>query len=497
MLAVEIEYLNGVSFASSVEDRKEHEWPPHPDRVFLALVASWGEAGKNNTEADALRWLESQNPPDVIFPNVHKRTRFTSFVPTSSNKVGGVMEYLDVRAPIHEMKSAINRKPRDFPACILPSDCNKVHVVWQNTVAPPEYNKALSNLAMRVSRMGHSASLVRVATITELDHECDNRWVRDGNGDKFLRCPQKERFDMLRGEYERGGGDWRPSISRGYRYREFVPNDIKNNMGGDWTILSLKSGSELPLERFPIVAKKMRDAIMSHIQDPVHRIVSGHNPDGTALQEPHLAIIPMANVGWGKYSDGRVLGISLILPSRSGYGTEERKQLKQAIAKFLNAPTTSRSESDKIGTGTLKFGERMKLKLERHEDDRRSLQAGRYTGKSKEWDTVTPIVLDKHPKKNKSAEAIIGESCVRVGLPSPKRVEISRYSSVPGAPTSFIGKDAHKGWQPPKRGMLDGRFVCHATLKFDEYVYGPLILGSGRYYGMGLCIKDGVKSSWV
>lgn len=30
-------------------DRTEPEWPPHPDRVFMALVAAWGESGEAQT----------------------------------------------------------------------------------------------------------------------------------------------------------------------------------------------------------------------------------------------------------------------------------------------------------------------------------------------------------------------------------------------------------------------------------------------------------------
>lgn len=42
MLCLEIEYLLGVSFASTGRTRPETDFPPQPDRVFSALVASWG-----------------------------------------------------------------------------------------------------------------------------------------------------------------------------------------------------------------------------------------------------------------------------------------------------------------------------------------------------------------------------------------------------------------------------------------------------------------------
>ena len=42
MFALGIQYLNGWSMAAADGARKvQPEWPPHPDRVFMALAAAW------------------------------------------------------------------------------------------------------------------------------------------------------------------------------------------------------------------------------------------------------------------------------------------------------------------------------------------------------------------------------------------------------------------------------------------------------------------------
>ena len=64
MFCLEIEYLNGISFAASPSDHSSAEFPPHPDRVFQALVSV---KLNDNSEDDALRWLESQDPPSMVF----------------------------------------------------------------------------------------------------------------------------------------------------------------------------------------------------------------------------------------------------------------------------------------------------------------------------------------------------------------------------------------------------------------------------------------------
>ncbi len=46
MLVIAWQYLTGRSVATDFADRQAAEWPPHPDRVFQALVAAWGERGR-------------------------------------------------------------------------------------------------------------------------------------------------------------------------------------------------------------------------------------------------------------------------------------------------------------------------------------------------------------------------------------------------------------------------------------------------------------------
>ena len=40
MIAIGIRYLCGWAMATHPADRNRAEWPPHPDRVFMALAAA-------------------------------------------------------------------------------------------------------------------------------------------------------------------------------------------------------------------------------------------------------------------------------------------------------------------------------------------------------------------------------------------------------------------------------------------------------------------------
>ena len=48
MLVVGIRYLNGWVMATHPTNREVAEWPPHPDRVFMALAAAHFETDGNS-----------------------------------------------------------------------------------------------------------------------------------------------------------------------------------------------------------------------------------------------------------------------------------------------------------------------------------------------------------------------------------------------------------------------------------------------------------------
>src|SRR5687768_12299628 len=53
-------------------DGGEPEWPPAPFRLFQALLAAsravWREGAMTERATAALRWLERQQPPEVVAP---------------------------------------------------------------------------------------------------------------------------------------------------------------------------------------------------------------------------------------------------------------------------------------------------------------------------------------------------------------------------------------------------------------------------------------------
>ncbi len=89
MFALRVTYLSGRVYASNFyegDDKQTPEWPPHPSRLFSALVAAWGEGGAEPELRSALEWLEGQGEPRVLFGEASTRTLVRVYVPVNDSR---------------------------------------------------------------------------------------------------------------------------------------------------------------------------------------------------------------------------------------------------------------------------------------------------------------------------------------------------------------------------------------------------------------------------
>ena len=208
MFALGIRYLNGWSMAAADGARKEQaEWPPHPDRVFMALAAAWFETDEDVDEGAAraaLRWLEELPPPSIA-ASVYEVRRFaTTYVPVNDD--GGGKK----NSPKTELEKLKNsglavvpehrlRQPRTFPVAIPGSPI--VHLIWREEDLGV-HSAALERLAAKVTNVGHSASFVQVWV--EQNCNVDVVWQpTDGVAVHRLRVPSAGRLDRLERAFNR------------------------------------------------------------------------------------------------------------------------------------------------------------------------------------------------------------------------------------------------------------------------------------------------------
>lgn len=562
MFALRIDLLTGRYVATAYNDRNEAEWPIHPARVYSALVAAhYATDPPDPRERDALEWLERLPAPDVRASEESRRAVVPVFVPVNDTGVlpdfSAALEDLAVAeqnvAELHQRIAASDqsnrrqlerdganaeralakerervqkrasasiepeeataagiataaavlpenrgRQPRTFPSVTAVDPV--VYLVWREAAPSHHQREALANLARRVTRIGHSSSLVGCRFV---DTAPEPNWIASDDGATVLRVVGAGQLLLLEQEFRRHREEQPrtlPCQLQSYRRASgVVASAAAGLMGRDWILFQRRrhpSGSGaigLPAPRSPDVAGALRDALLKHADQPIREVLSGHRSDGRPSESPHVAFVPLPFVG-GAHADGLLVGVALVLPS--GVSTDDRVHVLRAVGKWEQAAGTTDPESDSDPRIVpLWMGRAGDWNLQRVEGapTLRNLDPETWCAASRHWSTVTPIALDRNPGDLRSTHAeeaalamrravdTIAVACEQVGLPRPESVGVSAMSSVRGA----SGAASFSPF-PRKEGRVR-RALVHADLTFARPIEGPVLLGAGRYLGMGLC----------
>ena len=257
-----------------------------------------------------------------------------------------------------------------------------------------------------------------------------------------------------------------------------------------WLVLEVIGGEAPSIRAAAPICRLLRQTLMSGYRksgraSAIPEIVSGHSHDGQPTRNPHLAIVPMAFVG-SPYADGRVFGFALIPPRGEPLGRIDgfraaweqiahyHKEEQQRVLTLQGLPLRGPLRLTPVG-----------------EDSKRSLLPDAYLKASSRWASVTPIVLDRHLKQKNDAEIreLVASACENAGLPrpNPERIRVSKHSAVEGTPPArpLVGEPSWARWRLPP--PLKTRWLTHATIDFEQPVKGPVLLGAGRFTGLGLC----------
>ena len=475
MFALEVEYLTGRAVATERHKREEAEWPPHPGRLFSALVdaAFQGVSDDGRTLPDdirsALEWLERLDAPSLAVKDAQRRDVMQVFVPvndasTPPMRPGRVPSSGQIKDALAVLPDNRGRQPRYFPTVI--PDSPLVHFVWENAIDADRHRSAFERLAACVAYLGHSSSLVRVAVI---DTHLSITYRPDPQGEHQLRVPAPGRLADLEAHYKR---DSRPSAGRYVAYSKVLSGTRKpavrvGSAFGDMIVCEIQ-GPFLPLSGATRFLNAVRDAVLraSNEASPlVKTLVSGHTSDGGISHEGHIAYIPLANVGFNRYSDGKVHGFALVLPKGLARFSAERRAVLRAVAGVEGIGYDGYEWAVTIPT----------------EDLKESLKTWPYTGPSKTWATVTPILCDRFPKDKdgEHVEDIVRQSIERVISEPIACIVVDKISKHLGVPPSHEFHRRRKQDAPPRHRV-------HAFVEFENEVRGPLIVGAGRYHGLGL-----------
>jgi CRISPR-associated protein Csb2 len=441
VLAIEVEYLMGRSYATDFRDDTAPEWPPHPDRLFEALVAAHHDTFSEDGEDFVLRWLETLGAPQIAAGEMGHPDPVVNFVPTNySGKTG---------SPHPDQRG---RQPRMFPVHSPSSPV--VHFVWTDANPDKATRDKLGSLLARVSSLGRACSLVRVKLGEPMDRPT---YVPDPDGEEVLRVFGEGRLDELETLYKLGQ---RPSLAPQIRYgraREVTP--VPESYFGEMIVLRRIEGRGLSIEAALTLTTALRKALMKLSEhDPfLCAFFSGHGA------ETHCAFAALPFVGH-EYSDGRLMGVAVILPRTTG--TAQRRKVLRACASIEKINLRDESAFWDVELCGLDISQR-------------ALRPQVWIGPSATWASVTPILLDRFPKRNLPVEEILAVACERAGIPRPIEIEYGPFSEIPAvSPVSEFRLLRTKDDRP--------RWGVHAKFRFEEPVRGPILLGAGRFFGLGL-----------
>jgi CRISPR-associated protein Csb2 len=550
MLAIEVEFLTGRYAATAHNDRGRVEWPPHPARFFSALVAALHDhENVDPDEREALRWLEEQNAPSLrVDPEsrVGRRQVQDVYVPVNDVTLGDSAAFtsnqwadaftkqkekakkrlakaeatflkesrknphsdastkaqkeldkakrsfahegfsdVDLDKAVALMPERRTRQVRTFPV-VLP-ETSTFAFLWPSA-DPSPHRAALEQLCARVTRLGHSSSLVRCSVV---DRDLTPTFSPSDEGDVVLRVISPGQLKRLEEAFEHHRGvETRVLPARPQRYCAvtMVPalSPKESMFSTDWVIFERVGGARPLASRATDLARALRRALIElHGTQALPATLSGHS-EGGPTDHPHVAFVPLPFVGH-EHADGALMGCALVPPR--DLAKNDRELLLRLVAKWEN------ERSNQRGTLTLAGGTLPPFIVRRVDvSAKAALDPMRWCRASTRFITATPIALDKNPGNLRSnrdgtarkaaleAQQSISDACLRVVGVRPSSVEVSLAPLLHGA------QHVRQFLPWPGRQGRTARVRVHADICFGSPVRGPLLLGAGRYFGLGLCL---------
>lgn len=481
LIVIAIEFVTGVCRAEMRHERGRAEWPPHPDRLFMALVATMHEASfapcKVLAFEETLQWLERQAPPEIAVDlRVASRDSPVHYVPTNDDRIAlrgsatGASRST-VETQVRVLPTLRGCKPRRF-AAISPGD-PRVHYIWH--ASPSEAVRcSLAELCREVPRVGPATSLVRCwlenhpppATLRPREDPASHR----------LRVPHPGRLRLLETAYACNGEQPVPAApSIGYGPVDLPIPTPRCRLAGHVLPLLFAGGSRVGLHATLAACDLLRRAILARCpMQPPPEWISGHASGGAPTSADHIAISPIADLGTSQ-STGRLLGLSVLVPN--GVSAADRRMLLEPAISPPFGATHFRLQARRNAQLRWDVGP---ATLEPSVADLQRLIG--LSAVSRIWASATPVTIERHSNDPIEVARSLATSCRRVGLPWPRRVAVTTHSPISGT------QPAHRMQLLRTGPRSQPRRHIHVVLDFHQHVRGPIVIGAGRFRGYGLML---------
>lgn len=464
MLTVTVEFTHGWLRAGPASDARltggdrQGEWPPSPARLLAAFVAADGTLERQRvTDGSELALLEQAQPPVIHADPDDQVLRVElndRFVVRDRREKGSSVHTYPAR------KSALVR-----PGIRLVPKDPQVAYCYETAEVHEEQLEALRLRAARIGYFGAADAPARVTVRRGRPAAPTHTWRCDDDGRTVLSVGYPGMVADLDAAFEQFTSglvverSWLPK--RVVHYRADSQEAPSSPVG---ETIWLRFTPSIASHHMLSVAEALRAAVLRHHPEgeAAPGIVHGHGMQQAGWHQ--VRYLPLVEAGH-RYAKGRIHGAAIWLP-----------------------PTATRFERGGMRTAVLSIrrlwaGDRFDVGVMLHDGEPRPWTANpaRWVGPSRRWMSVTPVVQERH---GAVTDEEVGRWFVHAGHPVPARFNMSRSPFLSGA----------IDLPPPVVRRRYGRApYAHLTVEFDEPVEGPMAVGRGRSFGLGLLapVKEG------
>ena len=477
----------------------EGDWPPSPARLFQALVAGNVMGSRlPNMYVDALRWLEAIPAPPKIWAH-HGRLGlpYKMFVPNND---------LDAKGgnPRHVASLRIGKsiQPRHINA-ELP-----IVYRWCFTVTDTSLGLAsrVCEMANNLYQLGRGIDMAW-AKADLLDVEQEKTAFDEHSGEAFkpgkgtgginIACPNQGSLESLLLRFEEHRQRF-STVKDGRKKEAFLTNprkacfkQVTYNPGVQWHLYDLRANTKdnpfqtWPQERAVSLVEQARNAAAARLSKAlpdknkeIERILIGRNAVQTD-KAYRVRLIPLPSIGH-QHTNQAIRRMLLMAPSDC--------PLRFDDIEWSFSGLTLSNENDR------------RTSLISAEDLSMLRHYGLETGDSyRRWRSVTPVALPQSAARRRidsnhmDEEAKPGSERMREEQQARKAViQALRHASIHTRADSIrVQREPFSPQGSRAEAFSTGtRFakerLWHVEIEFAEPIEGPLIIGDGRYLGLGL-----------
>ena len=465
----------------------EDGWPPSPGRLFQALVAGAARGATIRAEdRRALEWLERLGPPRIAAPAMRRGRAVKRFVPNNDlDSVGGDP------ARVGEIRVGKQWRPCFFDPEV------PILYVWNIEPDAAEAAEAarICSIATRLYQLGRGIDMAW-ASGQVLDEDETNAALashpgvlRTPGGAGMTATPHRGTLASLADRYQRKR-ERLTTVGAGRKSRQLFTQPPKASFahtGYDAPARCLHFELRTSERGFapqalasaaPLLAG-LRDAAARRLQDALpenaelfERLIVGRGAGPRDLAQ-RIRLVPVPSIGT-EHTDPSIRRIMVEVPADCPI---QRDDLSWA---FAGLPACDPQT-----------GESWNGYLVSTEDAR---MAGRFSGPARVFRSITPVALSGAsrrrigPADGKSADERNREERRAAG----SVVQALRHAGVRAGPTDI--RVQREPFQ--RRGVRAELFAAgsrfskhalwHVQLRFRETVPGPMVIGDGRFCGLGL-----------